>query len=51
MMLGQARIYAYRLGPVVLMWCSACGPMGVTEGEIDAKMIHEHLSEHGEGEE
>lgn len=46
----QARIWAYRVGPCVMLWCSACGPMGVSEGEVDGKMIHEHLLGHGEDE-
>lgn len=49
-MAQEARIWAYRVGPCVLLWCSQCGPMGVSEGETDEKMIRDHLESHCEEE-
>lgn len=35
-------------GPRGLMWCTSCGPMGVSPDAHDAKMIAlRHLESHG----
>lgn len=44
----DTRVVAYRVGPVAMLWCTKCGPMGVTEGDVDVIMVREHLTDHCE---
>jgi hypothetical protein len=45
--LHGVHVWAYVQNNRTLLWCSVCGPMGVTEGQPDAIMIKDHIREHG----
>lgn len=43
----STRIQAFSAGLYILMWCSVCGPMGVSPTPENAfKIGGEHLDEH-----
>ena len=46
--LHGAKVWVYHVGPVSLLWCSHCGPMGASEGWPDENMVRDHITAHDE---
>lgn len=46
--MNQPHAQCYAVGTVRLLWCSVCGPMGVSTAPVDESMVREHLMSHFE---